>query len=254
MLLALLGDPVAHSRSPAIHNAALKALGISGRYEARRCDATGLEEAVAELRGARLTGANVTMPLKADALRCADRAGDLVIRAGAANILLLRGGDVWAENTDVAGVSDVWASRSLPAEEPMLVLGAGGAAAAALLAREGAMVYVSSRRLEAADSLLERTGVVGRTIPWETPVPGAVVVNATPLGMRGEVLPAAVIEEAAGLLDMAYGAEPTPAVRASRHLPVADGIDLLVAQAAHSFELWLDREAPRSVMEAAARR
>jgi len=82
-----------------------------------------------------------------------------------------------------------------------------------------------------------------------------VVVNATPLGMQGEELPPGVIEAAGGLIDLPYGTEPTPAVALARRrgLPVADGLDLLVAQAALSFELWAGGPAPLAVMEAAAR-
>ncbi len=91
-------------------------------------------------------------------------------------------------------------------------------------------------------------------IPWGKPLPGAVVVNATPLGMAGEPLPSGVVAAAAGLVDLAYGPVPTPAVSAARAagLSVIDGIQILVDQAAESFEIWTGQPAPRDVMRAAA--
>ena len=251
--LALLGDPVAHSRSPAIHEAALRAVGIRGSYEARRTDAHGMERACAEIRSGALDGVNVTMPLKAVALEAVDRASKVAIRAGAVNTVCLRDGSAVGENTDVGGIRDAWRRRRLPDDVPILVLGAGAAAAAALLAREGSELLVSSRRSGMSSALAARLEADAIEIPWRTAVPGAVVVNATPLGMDDELLPGDILDEASGLFDMAYGASTTPAVAAMRDRPVADGIDMLIAQAARSFQIWTGVAAPFDLMEAAAR-
>jgi shikimate dehydrogenase len=250
--LVLLGDPVSHSRSPAIHRAAFAALGVPGAYEAHRCDAGALGEYAERIRAGDLDGANVTMPLKRDALRVADEASPTAARIGAANNLSRRDGRVVADNTDAGGITDAWERRDLPTDAPILLLGAGGAAAAALVALEDRSLTVSARRPDAAEALAARVGVDAEVVPWGTPVPG-VVVSATPLGMNGEVLPAEVLEAAVALFDMAYGAVPTPAVAGSSDLPVADGIDMLVAQAVRSFEIWTGQTAPVDVMDAAAR-
>jgi len=254
--LVLLGDPVAHSRSPAIHAAALRATGLEGSYEAVRVDETGLRAAIDRLRHGGLTGANVTMPHKEAACRLADRITGRALRTGAVNTLWASEGQVWGDTTDVDGVLAAWRVAGLPVEAPVLVLGAGGAAAAAVVALDGRSLHVTARRPERAAELLDRTRIGGSVVPWGVPVPGAVVVNATPIGMTpGERLPAAVLEEAAGLLDLAYGPAPTAAVAAARRrgLPVADGLTMLVEQAAASFERWTGRPAPREVMERAAR-
>ncbi len=253
MRLALLGDPVAHSRSPIIHRAAMRVLGISGSFEARRTDDAGVAAACAEMRSGILDGANVTMPLKGVALGVVDRASEMATRAGAVNTLSMRGGLVYGDNTDVGGIRDVWDRRQLPDSAPVLVLGAGGAAAAVLLACADSELLVSSRRVGLAMAVAIRLGVDATEVAWGVPVSGAVVVNATPLGMGGESLPAGVVENAAGLFDMAYGALPTPAVTVARHLRVVDGIDMLVAQAARSFQIWSGFTAPIEVMENAAR-
>ena len=240
MRLALFGDPVAHSRSPAIHTAALAEAGIEGTYLAHRVDEAGLVEAVAVMRSGDLDGANVTMPHKEAAARLADAADELVALTGAANTLRWKNGRIEATNTDVGGVIDAAERAGIP-EAPVLILGGGGAAAAARLAFRDREVAVSGRSAPGH--------------PWGEPLPGAVVVNATPLGMRGEPLPEGVLEAASGLIDMPYGEAQTPAVSlaSSLGIPVVDGLDLLVAQAARSFTWWTGFEAPIQAMREAAR-
>ncbi|HHC08579.1 MAG TPA: shikimate dehydrogenase [Actinobacteria bacterium] len=254
--LVLLGDPVEHSLSPVLHEAALAATGLVGTYTTRRVDEAGLRLAVEELRHGRLTGANVTMPHKVLAFELAERPTARALRIGAVNTLWRREGAVWADNTDVDGVLGAFAEAGLPEAAPILVLGGGGAAAAALVALADRQLHVATRRPEAARRLLDRLRVEGRVVEWGRPVPGAVVVNATPIGMRGEDgLPRGVLAEAAGLLDMAYGAGRTPA--ATRLLdagvPVAEGPTMLVHQAAAAFERWTGREAPLAAMQRALR-
>lgn len=254
MRLALLGDPVAHSKSPALHEAALAALDIEGSYEARRTDAAGVVTAVEEIRNGALVGANVTMPLKAAALKAVDTASLEAIRAAAVNTLYLGAGAVRGENTDIGGLTDIMKRLAAPADAPVLVLGSGGAAGAAVIAFGDRELTVSARRDERARALLDRTGADGRVVAWGSPVTGAVVVNATPLGMHGETLPSDALREASALIDLAYGDRPTPAVEfTTGRAPVADGIDVLVAQAARSFGFWTGRVPPIEVMEAAAR-
>ncbi len=255
MRLVLLGDPVSHSRSPAIHQAALRHLGVAGSYHLCKVDAAGLAEAVADMRAGHLDGANVTMPHKRTAAALCDELSADAARVRAVNTLVRRdGGRIAGHLTDVSGIRRAWQKAALPDEASILLLGAGGAAGAALLAMEGRRISVSARRPGRATKLLKEAGVAGREVPWGAAVPGAVVVNATPLGMHGEPLPAPVLAAAAGLFDMAYGPATTPAVTAFRGvgLPVAAGIDMLVAQAAVSFELWTGRPAPEAVMRAAA--
>ena len=107
MRLVVLGDPVDHSRSPAIHNAALEACGIEGTYTARQVDEAGMVSAVDEVRYGRLSGANVTMPHKQLAFELADRVTDVALRSGAVNTLVRRDGEVWGYNTDVEGIQAV---------------------------------------------------------------------------------------------------------------------------------------------------
>lgn len=250
MRLVVLGDPIDHSRSPAIHTAALAAKGIDGTYVARQVEADGMANAVDEVRYGRLTGANVTMPHKQIAFELCDRVSESALRSGAVNTLVRCNGEVWGYNTDVDGIRTVWADRELPGAAPVLILGTGGAAAGALTALRDRAVYVSGRRDDAARSLLDRVRVDGAVVPWGMPIEGAVVVNATPIGMAGESLPESLLTCSSGFFDLTYGPAESPSMRLIRRLglPVADGKDLLIAQAAASFEIWTGVSAPVDVM------
>lgn len=256
MRLVLLGDPVGHSRSPAIHRAALAAAGIEGCYEARRVDAAGVYRACTEIRAGDLHGANVTMPHKAVAAVAADRLAPETARCGAVNTLAAERGEVVGHNTDVGGLQRAWEAAGGSAGAPVLVLGGGGAAAAALVAFEGTPLRIATRRPGSGRELARRLGLAAAEVAWGQVVPGAIVINGTPLGMHGETLPPGVVEEAAGLIDLPYGSAMTPATAAARRcgLPTADGIDVLVAQAALSFRIWTGMEAPLEAMRRAAER
>lgn len=247
--LALLGDPVAHSLSPRLHAVAMAAVGIEGSYEARKVDAAGVADAIEEIRRSELDGANVTMPHKRVAARLADELAPDAARAGSANTLLRRNGLIIGASTDVGGIRMAWGA--LP-DGPAHILGSGGAAAAALLALEGRPLSVSARRPGAAARLIAKTGVEADHAEWTVPAQGAVLVNATPLGMADETLPDGLLESASGLFDMPYGERTTPAVKTAGALgiPVVEGVEMLVSQAALSFELWTGVMPPLTMMRA----
>jgi shikimate dehydrogenase len=251
--LVVLGDPVAHSLSPRLHTAALAATGIPGTYTARQVDHAGMERAADELRRGELDGANITMPHKLSAARISDRLAGPARRTGAVNTWVRVAGDVVGHNTDVTGIGIAWRRAGLPEAAPVLVIGAGGAAAAAVVALDGRDLAVTARRSDAVQRLAGTCDVRFEIVPWGEGRRGSVVVNATPVGMRGERLPAPLLADAVGLLDMAYGGGTTPAVRemASRGLPVADGEEMLLGQAMEAFRLWTGRPAPIEAMRGA---
>jgi shikimate dehydrogenase len=242
-----------------MHRAALAYVGLEGDYVTRDVDESGFLCGVAEIRSGSLDGANVTMPLKLRAHEMSDVVSDRAARVGAVNTLSIESGKLTGHNTDVEGVSYAFEMADLPTTGPVVVLGAGGAAAAAQVALVDRELYVVARRPEQAESVVERLGSEAGVIPWGDPVPAGVVVNATSLGMRGELLPEYILDSATGLLDMAYGEAPTRSVAAlrSRGLPVADGLDMLVGQAVGCFRIWTGEDvAPvvfRNAAEAAVR-
>lgn len=265
-LLALLGDPVGHSLSPRFQNAAIRAAGLDAVYLALRCapdEFAGLLRGIARAGG----GGNVTLPHKERAAAAVERRTAAVERTGACNTFWLHEGEVWGDNTDVAGFAA--AARILlggpPAGARVLLVGAGGAARAALasLVDEGAAeVVVLNRSAARAAALVERFAGAGTRIsaaPASDSLSGPafdLAVNATSLGLRpGDPppLPPAAGASIAAALDLVYAPGGTAWVRdaRARGIPAADGAEMLLRQGAASFARWWGREAPLEAMRAA---
>jgi shikimate dehydrogenase len=256
--LGVCGWPVAHSRSPQMHNAALAAVGLDGwRYLRLPLPPELFAETVRALPAAGFRGVNVTIPHKHAALQLADRASDAARAIGAANTLTFEDGAIEADNTDAPGL--LAAIGEPVAGRRALVLGAGGAgrAAAWALAAAGADVAVWNRTPERAEALAADLGV--RAVPGA--VPADILVNCTSVGLHDpaatfKALPVEADELGAGSLvvDMVYRAGGTRLLEAarSRGARVVDGLEILVAQGAASFERWTGMEAPREAMREAA--
>ncbi len=186
--LAVLGDPVAHSRSPMMHTAGLRAAGLDGSYVAIRSSADEMTAHADRVRSRELTGANITMPHKRVAASLADELTDRAGRARSVNTWFLRGHRLVGDTTDVPGIIEAMHRRGVPRER-VLILGTGGAAAAALVALDDSEVFVSGRSAERTEALIRSVDVDATVVGWGVPVEAATVVNATPIGMRGEELP-----------------------------------------------------------------
>jgi shikimate dehydrogenase len=250
---AVVGNPIAHSRSPQIHEAFARATGQAMTYERLLAPLDGFAETVARFAAAGGKGLNVTVPFKLEALALARSASARASAAGAANTLK-RDGDGWyADNTDGAGiVRDLTANLDVAlAGRDVLVLGAGGGARGILLPLFGEKVrsvVVCNRTAEKADALAAAFASRG---PVEAVRPLAlrgrvfdVVINATSAGLTGDVdlpWPAGLFRTGAFAYDMVYGDRGTAFLRWARAQGVArsaDGIGMLVEQAAESFHLW----------------
>ncbi|KAA3636816.1 MAG: hypothetical protein DWP92_08960 [Armatimonadetes bacterium] len=237
---AIVGDPVMHSMSPAIHTAGYAAYDIDAVFEHLPTTADQFGRVVAALRAGELAGVNVTMPHKERAFAAVDDLDEVARRSRAVNTIVVNDGRLVGYNTDVVGVQVAGTQAGFSDSAPVLVLGAGGAAAAAVVAMADRSLFVSARNQPDARELLERTLTEATVVSWGEGVAGAIVVNATPLGMRGEELPGDVLVVGSGLLDMTYGQGQTTACELYRRLglPCADGFDMLVAQAGSAFELF----------------
>lgn len=258
MNLAVVGDPVSHSRSPAMHTAAFRETGIPGTYRALRIPEGAYSTVVAMLRSGELDGVNATMPHKDTAYATSDRRSGDAERTRAVNTVVLQDSDLVGYNTDVAGVRHAVSILGIDVDR-VVVLGTGGAARAALVAIDGP-VAVMGRSPDRARTALESTGTIGEVLPWGAPVDGAIVVNATPIGMLGGgatamVLPEPVLDSASAVVDMVYGGDTTATIRWAEDagIPHADGITMLVGQAAAAFEVFTGVPGPRDIMERAAR-
>jgi shikimate dehydrogenase len=281
--LGVLGWPVSHSRSPAMHNAALADLGLTGwRYQRLPVPPALFGDVVRALAGSGFCGANVTIPHKDAALALADRASEVAREIGAANTLsFTRDGALVADNTDAPGLLAALpiSARGLRAQ----VLGAGGSARAAVWALHHAgasEVLVWNRTPQRARELAGELG--GRAVA--KPQSADLLVNCTSIGLAaperrrdadrrpgdpGAVEPSATDAGALNhlgltfdqvgkydyVVDLPYGHHPTTLLRAARKqgVRVVDGLDVLVAQGALSLQLWTGRQAPLDVMRRAAR-
>lgn len=213
-------------------------VGLEGEYLRVRADEAALAEAVGDLRRGRWDGLNITMPLKSAAARLADSLSSRASRSGSVNTLFRSDSHIHGDSTDSTAFQELFNGR-FSSMDSILVLGAGGSAAAALAARPAnADVYVTSRRPDGAERLVARLG--GEVWGWEAPLPGALVVNTTPLGMASETLPTGTLDVADGLIDLPYSRTVTPAVATAsqRGIPHADGHEFLLRQAIASFSLW----------------
>ena len=257
--LGVCGWPVAHSRSPQMHNAALAAAGLDDwRYLRLPLPPELFEETVRALPAAGFRGVNVTIPHKHAALAVADRASDAARAIGAANTLTFEDGAIVADNTDAPGL--LAALPFSPAGKTVLILGAGGAGRAAAWALKGAGaadVAIWNRTPERAKALAAQLGV--RAV--EAPQMADILVNCTSVGLTDpeatfKALPVRADEMGAGSLvvDMVYRAGGTHLLEAARTrgAGVIDGLEILVAQGAASFERWTGLEAPREAMRVAA--
>lgn len=230
--------------------------GLEGEYLRVEADDSVLAESIEALRTGSWHGLNITMPLKAEAAKMSDSLSAWAERSGSVNTLSLRDTVVHGDSTDCTALAELLGDERFGGYESILILGSGGAAAAALatIPSRGDF-YLAARRRAPAERLTGRLG--GEVVPWGTAVAGAVVVNATPLGMQGEHLPRGIVDAAAGLIDLPYAGEETHAVGVAKQLGIsyADGHEFLLRQAIASFTSWtgarIEVEALQRVLEKA---
>lgn len=265
--LAVLGWPVAHSLSPAMHNAALRAQEIDLVYLALPVPPDRLLDVVRALGAVGFLGANVTVPHKQAVMAACDHLTDEARLIGAVNTLTWDDdGSLSGHNTDAVGLQ-----RALDQVDagsgPAVMLGTGGAARAAVVAlsRRGAPVTVVGRRPDAAAEVAEVGTRAGGTVTTcaldearldDLVRDAALVVNATPLGMGHESLPAPFMSLTSGqtAYDLIYAPPDTPFLQAaaSRGAAAHHGLSMLIHQAGESYQRWTGRAAPAEVMAGAA--
>jgi shikimate dehydrogenase len=265
-LCAVVGHPIAHSLSPAIHNAALEHDARNAVYLAFDVVPEELESFVRGMRSAGAVGLNVTIPHKRAAAALCDVLDARAQEVGAVNTIVFTEGKAVGHNTDVAGVAQALNEiGEIPPDATALVIGAGGAGRAAAWALVPLVkeVWVANRTAARAEKLRSSIGRRARVVPWRE-VPGAagtadVIVHATSVGLDADdaVLgpyELAKAKRCRALLDLVYGPDETPLVREARRvgIPSADGLMMLVHQAAAAYELFWNAPAPTDVMRSAA--
>ncbi|GAA5524599.1 Shikimate dehydrogenase (NADP(+)) [Microbulbifer aestuariivivens] len=248
---AVIGNPVDHSLSPWIHQAFARQTGEDIAYEKLPAPKDGFKSVARRFFAAGGRGLNVTVPFKLDAFDFADQVTERASAAGAVNTLAMRDdGSILGDNTDGAGlVTDIRDNLGWPiAGRRVLMVGAGGAARGAmlpLLERGPALVHIANRTAERAERLalefarhgsLEASGFDSLGGSFD------LIINASAASLSGDLPPLAdtLVGHGCQAYDMVYGAQPTPfmAWAAARGAETADGLGMLVGQAAESFMLW----------------
>jgi shikimate dehydrogenase len=272
----IIGDPVRHSVSPALHNAAFEATGLDWVYVAFPVPIGAVPAALKGMRALGIDGLSVTMPHKGPAAEAVDRLSPTASRLQSVNTILRQGDELLGESTDGQGFlaavrrDEGWD----PAGRQCVILGAGGAARAVALAlgeADAASVVVVGRRPEMAAEAAALAGRAGRAVTEraeEVIASADLVVNATPVGMRRVVkmdrspleaslpfdLDPSLIGRRQLVVDLIYAPTVTPLLRAAREggARTANGLGMLIHQAALQFRLWTGEDPPLEVMSAAA--
>jgi shikimate dehydrogenase len=278
--LGVFGDPVAHSLSPQMQNAALENLGLKERYGRFEIGAEELRAGLELIRRLNFVGINLTLPHKATALSLMDEVEEVARQSGAINTVLVEGGKLLGFNTDGPGFLHAIRSEfSVDLRDlRVLLLGAGGGAGRAIAlqcARENCeRLVLVNRTLEKAQELARELasyfsgsrvlGPVARlqAIPWDETslrfqlANTDLVVNATSVGMKRSdppLLPASLLAPHLMVYDTIYTPARTPLLAAAADAGAlgANGVSMLLHQGALSFEIWFGRKAPLAVMRAA---
>lgn len=270
--LSVFGDPVAHSKSPGFHNAALRACGIDAQYVKMHVRPEDLTAALRALPGAGFLGTNVTIPHKAGALATVDEADDYARRSGAVNTVVVRGNRLAGYNTDGPGlVRAVREEFSADIRDlRVLIFGAGGGAGRAISVQcameKCQRLVLVNRTVEKAKALAaELSGDLGRTVETLPHEEAALrrelagvdlIINASAVGMKADdppLLPPDALRSDLLIYDTVYARGKSRLVIDAEAVGAraASGLSMLLHQGALSFEIWFEREAPLEAMRAA---
>lgn len=262
---AVVGNPVAHSKSPLIHQAFAQQCAQNIQYERILAPLDGFKSTIADLIQHGYKGVNITVPFKLEAFALATTLSERARAAGAVNTLIFNGGEIYGDNTDGAGlVRDIEHNLSVGiAGKRILLIGAGGAAEGVLqplLAATPAVLVVSNRSVDKAINMAKKAAssatldVRACTFAELDGQTFDIVINATSTGLSDSELPlpATIFANASLAYDMMYGRETAFMAFARSHgAQVSDGLGMLVEQAAEAFYLWRGvRPQTQAVMQA----
>lgn len=237
---AVFGDPIAHSKSPRIHNNAIKALGFNGIYG--RYHLIKAEDLRSKLFSLKLNGANITIPFKEQALKIADFKDEMALNIGSANTLLVKNEQIYAYNTD--GIGFLKAIAEFKGIKTALILGAGGTAKALsyALSLQNAKVSVANRSKERLKDFAKIQSYLYEDLEIQ---PFDLVINTTPAGLNDKFLPCdenllkALLQKTKYAFEVIYGKE-TPFLSLAKRckIPYKDGTAMLLWQGIFAFELF----------------
>ncbi len=260
----IIGDPVDHSLSPAMHNAAFKTLNLNCTYIAFRVKEDELEAAIQSLRSTKIAGFNVTMPHKIAVMKFLDELDETCYKINAVNTVNNENGRFKGYNTDMDGFIQPLKRRKISlAGKTILLMGAGGAARAvltALASEHVGMVIIANRNIarardvaEHAEKLNLNCELISLDDAPKVASKADLIVNATPIGMAREpsMIKSEDISEHSIVYDLVYRPMETGLIQNAKEAgaTVVYGYEMLVEQGAKAFEIWKKMEAPREVMK-----
>ncbi|MEK3731240.1 MULTISPECIES: shikimate dehydrogenase [Paenibacillus] len=268
LLLGVMGDPIAHSKSPVMHQAALAELGLQGAYVPLHIRPKGLADAISAVRSLHFRGVNVTIPHKVEVMKYLDEVDEGAAQIGAVNTIVNDNGRLKGYNTDGIGYVRSLKDEACPdlSGKRIAVLGAGGAARAivyALIAEQPAVISILNRTEAKARELAEEWSKLadirgfGEEASCEVLAAADVVINTTSVGMHPNIGDVPVnpdfIREGAVVSDLIYNPLKTSLLRESerRQCTVHGGLGMFVNQGAYAFEFWTGLDAPVTAMREA---
>jgi len=255
-LYAVLGNPVAHSLSPVMHNAAFARTGHNGVYVAFAVSDPGA--AVAGLRALGIAGASVTIPFKTGVIGHLDQLDPVAAAIGAVNTIVNRAGRLTGYNTDGRGAVRALTGATPVKDQRIAVIGAGGAACAIshALAEKGARVVIVNRSAARGEALARRVGADFVPLADFNGGRCEVLINTTPVGMVPDIdgipVDEKVLRPGMVVMDVVYNPQKTRLLYAAGRIGcrTVSGVEMFVCQGAAQFELWTDRPAPVDMMRA----
>lgn len=269
-ICGIIGNPIEHTLSPKMHNAAFQALGLDYVYLAFRVESAALRNAVEGLRSMNLSGVNVTIPHKVEIIPLLDEMASLAQKIGAVNTVVNTKGVLKGYNTDAGGFLRALIARDVaPEGKRVVILGAGGAARAIsfALAERGASLVIANKTIDHAKACVSKIrehfgtaveALVLNRANLETALRDAnIIVNATSLGMSPNInetpMPGELIRPGMVVFDIVYTPVETRFLSEARKAgaTIIDGLDMLVEQGALAFELWTGVKAPTKIMKQA---
>jgi shikimate dehydrogenase len=254
----ILGRPVAHSLSPAMHNAAFRESGLPAVYVA--FPVADLAQAVAGLRGLQIRGASVTIPLKEDIIPLLDEIDPQAANIGAVNTVVNRDGRLVGYNTDWLGALRALEEKTEIAGKRVLILGAGGASRAIAfgILEKGGQVAITDLEKDKALALSRHLWVEVVAPDYLSQYPADILINATPVGMEpksGDIpIDPELLPRFQVVMDIVYKPLTTRLLQeaGARGCQIIDGLRMLIHQATEQFTLWTGRPAPLEIMADAA--
>lgn len=267
-ICGLIGDPVEHSMSPAMHNAAFKKLGLDYAYIAFRVKADELDKALSGMRALNMRGLNVTIPHKVAVMKLLDKLDPMAEKIGAVNTIVNDNGGLTGYNTDAPGFLQPLLEKGIqPEGKNVVIVGAGGGSRgiAFILAEHGAKLNIINRSLERAEELanqiLQATGQKATTLALNEAnlrkalEKAAILINATSVGMSpksdGTPVPDSLLRRGLVVYDIVYNPVETRLLREAEAAgcETVGGLDMLVWQGALAFEKWTGQKPPVALMK-----